>query len=65
MTNKDCFAYRSERYCTALTEVVCKNRQCKFYKTHRQHADDLKKYPPIDYQLYKDSGVKRYLKGCG
>lgn len=34
MTNEDCFAYRNDHYCTVLTEVVCKSKQCKFYKTY-------------------------------
>ena len=65
MTNKDCFAYRSDRYCAALNEVVCKSRECNFYKSRRRYLEDLKKYPPINYQLYKDNGIKEYLKGCG
>ena len=44
---KDCFAFNS-RNCRALTEMMCKNGRCSFYKTRRQFEDDLKKYPPLE-----------------
>ena len=65
MTNEDCFAYRNDHYCTVLTEVVCKSKQCKFYKTHKKYRDDLKKYPPCDYANIYAKRHKNDMKGCG
>lgn len=33
--HKDCFAFCSdtERGCAALNELICKKKDCKFYKT--------------------------------
>lgn len=42
----DCFAYRP-KYCTILTEMICKTRKCSFYKTKEQFEEGLKKYPPM------------------
>lgn len=40
---EDCFGYNKERReCRALTELVCKNKECKFYKTQQQYEDGIK-----------------------
>lgn len=40
---EDCFGYNPEiRQCKALTELVCKNKECKFYKTQSQFEDGIK-----------------------
>ena len=65
MTNEDCFAYRNDHYCTVLTAVVCKSKQCKFYKKHKKYRDDLKKYPPCDYADIYAKRHKKDMKGYG
>lgn len=41
----DCFAYHSRRkICSVLTETVCKNRECTFYKTQEQFDSDRMKH---------------------
>lgn len=64
LANKDCFAYGFTG-CKILTERICDNRECSFYKTHRQYKEDLEKHPPIDYKYYKETGEKIYLKKRG
>ena len=40
---KDCFAYGSlNNRCSVLTETVCKNGICKFYKTKKQFEEGRK-----------------------
>lgn len=40
---EDCFAFRGSRHsCRALTELICKNKDCKFYKTHTQFLAGIK-----------------------
>lgn len=58
MSKVNCFAYRP-RYCTVLTQRICDKGKCSFFKTHKQHREDLKKYPPIDYALYKETGIRQ------
>lgn len=41
---KDCFAYKVSGYCSALTEMVCKKRECTFFKTKEQFYEDMEKY---------------------
>lgn len=60
MANTNCYAYRSG-YCTILTERICDNKKCSFFKTHKQHREDFNKYPPIDYPLYKETGIKKII----
>ena len=55
MGNRDCFAYGLIS-CRILTERICDNRKCSFYKSHRQHQLDMEKYPPIDYKHFKETG---------
>lgn len=43
-TKTDCFAYRGKRMCSVLSELVCKNRNCSFYKTKEKHKIDCDKY---------------------
>lgn len=42
--NKDCFAYRTSEYCSALNKMICKNGKCSFYKSKQQHIEDREKY---------------------
>lgn len=54
---KNCFAYRKYR-CMALTEMLCKTRQCPFFKTRKQFVEDLKKYPPpegMNWRINRDT----------
>lgn len=30
--------------CKLLTEMLCKSKQCKFFKTHEQYKQGLRKY---------------------
>ena len=42
----DCFGYdKPSKRCKIMTEVVCKNRNCTFYKTWEQFRADMDKYP--------------------
>ena len=43
---KDCFA-RMEQ-CSILKKMLCKNGECPFYKSKKQHKEDMKKYPASD-----------------
>ena len=43
---RDCFA-RTEQ-CSILKKMLCKNGDCPFYKSKKQHSEDIKKYPPMD-----------------
>jgi hypothetical protein len=40
----DCFAHRSgfRNYCNCLTEMLCKVKNCPFYKTEREYRLGLK-----------------------
>lgn len=42
---KDCFA--REVRCSILKKMLCKNGDCPFYKSKKQHSEDIKKYPSI------------------
>ena len=49
----NCFAYSNKSVkptCTVLTEMICKNSECKFYKTREQFYDGLKKLSKIREQ---------------
>lgn len=39
----DCFAYARCK-CLALSEMVCKKKNCSFYKTKEQEEEDKRKY---------------------
>ncbi len=55
---KDCFA-RMEQ-CSVLKKMLCKNGECPFYKSKKQHSEDMKKYPHRDSVTKKsDGGGKR------
>ena len=42
---KDCFGYSNiNNRCSVLTETVCKNEICKFYKTKKEFEKGRKKY---------------------
>lgn len=44
----DCFGYNKiKKGCTILTETVCKNKACSFYKTKDQAKKDEEKYPRV------------------
>ena len=61
MPCEDCFA-RGIKSCKILTEFVCRKRgKCSFYKSKQQYYGDLRKYPPIDYKLYCDTGEIKYI----
>lgn len=55
MEHKDCFAH-SKKGCNALTYKQCVDRECNFYKTKEQRDEEWKKYPPINYDMYKNTG---------
>ena len=61
MIHTNCFAFCPKR-CKILTEQICKDKECSFFKTQEQIKADFVKYPPIDYPLYKETGQKVYLK---
>lgn len=37
---KDCFGYRNPERCGVLSEMVCKNKNCSFYKSKEQFIKD-------------------------
>ena len=40
---EDCFAFTGSRHdCRALTELICKNKDCKFYKTKQEYLAGVK-----------------------
>ena len=41
--NRDCFGYKLGT-CTVLTELVCAQRKCSFYKTRKEFHSDCRKY---------------------
>lgn len=41
MPKTDCFAYR-DIDCSILTECVCRDRNCRFYKTSQQLKEQAK-----------------------
>lgn len=45
MERPDCFAYENKR-CKRLNVMLCRHKECPFYKTEEQYRADLKKYPP-------------------
>lgn len=52
----DCFAFKGSRHnCRALTELLCKNKDCKFYKTKEQYLKGIK--------ILEELEAKRYGKG--
>ena len=61
MIHNDCFAFCSKQ-CKILTEQICKDKECSFFKTRKEMKADLKKYPLVDYRIYKETGQKVYLK---
>lgn len=43
---KDCFAYKEkQKKCSALNELVCEKRKCRFFKTKEQFNEEREKYP--------------------
>ena len=43
MVKTDCFAYQERcKQCRVLSELVCKKRECTFYKTQEQYDSDRK-----------------------
>ena len=44
MEYKDCFAYnKNTRSCNALNEMVCADKECRFYKTRKERCDGCRK----------------------
>lgn len=41
---KDCFGYKKSDYCSVLSEMVCAERECSFYKNKKEYIDDMEKY---------------------
>lgn len=44
---KDCFGYKVSGYCGVLVEMVCKHRNCSFYKSKQQFKEDAKRAKEI------------------
>lgn len=42
----ECFGYnpRAKR-CTIMTETICRDRSCSFYKTREEYEEGRQKYP--------------------
>lgn len=40
MSKTDCFAYIREGNCAALTSMICKQKECRFYKTREKVLED-------------------------
>ena len=47
------FFERTER-CSILKKMICKNNDCPFYKSKKQHEEDIKKYPQFNH-IQKES----------
>ena len=48
---EDCFAFTGSRLdCRALTELVCKKTDCKFYKTKQQYLEGIKTLKELEEQ---------------
>ena len=60
---KDCFA-RVER-CSILKQMLCKNGECPFYKSKKQHQEDIKKYPHASDKKESRGGKRGRLKKNG
>ena len=46
MERVDCFGYNNRtKKCSVLTETVCRNRKCSFYKTQKEYEEGRRKYP--------------------
>ena len=61
MSFRDCFAHQ-EMCCSILTEKVCNKGKCSFYKTHKKFLEDSKRYPPINYKHFLETGEKIVLE---
>ena len=46
MIKQDCFGYKRGT-CMVLTELVCGQRECSFYKTQEQFRQDAEKYGEV------------------
>lgn len=46
---KDCFGYRNPERCGAMSEMICKSRNCSFYKTKKQFIKDRVTYDEIKH----------------
>ena len=43
---KDCFAYHTlAKNCGVMNELICRQRECTFYKTKKEFKEGQKKYP--------------------
>lgn len=54
----DCFAYKSGE-CRALSECVCKNAECRFYKTAIENIEGRSKAEKRIRSL--DPGIVRHI----
>lgn len=48
LIKKDCFAYRPKetcnKQCYALTELICKRKNCNFYMTKQEYNKKMKNF---------------------
>ena len=52
---RDCFGYKMGK-CSVLTELVCTQRECSFYKTRKQfHSDNIKYKKIADDKKYGEA----------
>lgn len=51
----DCFGYnKTNRECKVMEELICKKRNCTFYKTWEQYRADMKKYHGVSLDRRKE-----------
>ena len=42
----NCFGFHPKtKECKVMTETICRERECSFFKTQKEYTDGLKKYP--------------------
>lgn len=59
LIKRDCFAYVNEKRCVILSAMMCKSKNCSFYKTREQFRADLQKYPNVNYEkMYNENHKK-------
>lgn len=53
MVKEDCFAFKTFRNgiktCAVLKELLCKEKECSFYKTSEEYVKGFEGYP--DYRM--------------
>ena len=53
----DCFAYRAGE-CSVLTEMVCRNKRCSFYKSMQKFKDDQERYRVVPGEEMQNAKCK-------